>query len=304
MRRSLVQLLLAVASLCLAASPAIAKKRVAIKTNASPDFLELREQSQRPLTYVFGEGEFFGDSTRGRKIADTELRSILETLAEDMVQQNFFPTTDTAAADMLIVVHWGGVEKLEDPTKLMALERAFEGLRLSAQQEAAGGGMESDPFNAYDPMQTRFDMLQHSADMTSERMSENRIAQIIGFDEELARERQKPFASTLEETLLHQLQEERYLVILMAWDNKALAAGSSKNLLWTARLSMKALGSGFEEAVALMSGAAANYYGTDSDGLKTRVYKRHEYKVEMGEIEVLESGSELEPDSSNENKPK
>lgn len=296
MRQSLSQLLLAVALLCLAAAPAHAKKRVAVKTDASPAFLELREQSERPLTYVFAEGEFFGDSTRGNKIAKTELRSILEMLAEDMVQQNFFPTTDTAAADMLIVVHWGGLEKPDDPTRLMALERAFEGLRESAIQQSAGGGGESDPFNSFDPMETRFEMLQHSTDVQSDQMSEDRIARIIGFDEELAKERQKPFASTLEETLLHQLQEERYLVILMAWDNKALAADGSKELLWTARLSMKALGSNFEEAVALMSGAAADFYGTDSGGLKTRVYKRSEYKVEMGEIEVVESGNQLETD--------
>ncbi|MDQ8205063.1 hypothetical protein [Pelagicoccus sp. SDUM812003] len=295
--RALLQTTLIAAMCSLALSPhAYAKKRVAVKADASPAFEAFRgEAGDRPLSYIFAEGEFFGDSTRGTQIKEVSLRSILETLAEDFAVQNFYPTTDTKSADMLIVVHWGGIERLEDPTKFMALERAFEGLREQAQLSISGDGAAANsPYNTFDPSDTRFELLQHNTDMMAEQMSDARIARILGFDEDLAREREKAFPSTLEETLLHQMQDERYLVIVMAWDNRALSEKGEKNLLWSTRISMRALGSSFDEAVALMSGAAAPYFGQESGGLQNHVYRRQEYKVEMGEVEVVESGKSAE----------
>lgn len=284
----------------LVASPAFAKARIALKAKATDTFETFRtEIGDRPLTYVFAEGEFFGDSLRGNKIKKTAFREIAETLAEDFVTQNFLPTSDLKTADMLIVVHYGGVEINEDPMRLMALERAFEGIREQAEQGIAAGNAgtdpgESSPFDTYDAMDTRFDMLAHDTNLSSEAMQQARLANLLGFDEELKEERQKPFPSTLEERLMHDMYDERYLVIIMAWDQQAMIHRGEKRLLWLTRTSMKALGSNFDEAIKLMSGAAAPYYGQNSIGLETRTYKRQEYKIEMGEIEVVESGKAAE----------
>ncbi|MDQ8185688.1 hypothetical protein [Pelagicoccus sp. SDUM812002] len=281
---------LAMTHFCIAAP----SKRVVVKSKASANFIEIRKQSDfAALSYVFAQGERFSDSSRGDAVSNVDFQSIAETLAIDLGEQNFIPTKEPENADILLVIHWGGIERFEDPTKMLALERAYEGVQQSVDNVGSD-------YVAYDAWETRFDLVQHESDLIHERMNDAKMARLLGFDEDIARERKKPFSTTLEETLLVQMQQERYLIIIMAWDNQVLRATGEKKLLWSTHMNMKALGTNFEDAIAFMSGAAVGYFGTESDGIKSQLYKQDEYQIEMGELEVIESGTSLKSSESSE----
>ncbi|MBC2607999.1 hypothetical protein [Pelagicoccus albus] len=276
-----------------------AKVRVAVKARSSNAFLEQRElDHNQPLSYVFAQGDFFGNSTRSDRIKQVDFLEIAETLSESLAAQNFLPAQDQAAADMLLVVHWGAVEKFEDPNRDFALQQAYEGIAEMNQNLPPGASPNSSYTPPYSDMyssdQARFDSLKYNNSLQSERMQENQIAEILGFDDDLAKERAKPFATTDEVRMLTQLQQERYLIVVMAWDFQELSKNNKKRLLWTTRISMKALGSSYKDAVLLMSKAGEAYYGNVSEGLETKVYKRDEYKIELGDLEVVESGEAVQ----------
>jgi hypothetical protein len=98
-----------------------------------------------------------------------------------------------------------------------------------------------------------------------------------------------------EERLKRMIDEERYFIILMAYDYKKVKEGEEV-LLWRTRYSMRALGQSFTVAIGQMNDIAGDYFGDNMKGLIT---KRFDDKsdVKMGEVEVIDS--EVPSDATN-----
>jgi hypothetical protein len=80
-------------------------------------------------------------------------------------------------------------------------------------------------------------------------------AELLGFKAALYRN------DNLGETLRGMINEERYFVVLIAYDAKALSAGK-KRQLWITRLSICAAGLNFPTALDRMSAVGAHFNGT------------------------------------------
>jgi hypothetical protein len=112
-----------------AASPLIAKKRVAIKADAIPGYEESRVDDtgeKLPTSYVFLKGEFFEGAIRDRSLERTEITQVAHALAPYLAKQNFLPTKSTGDADIVIAVHYGLTTSLRHNTEYVAsmMERA------------------------------------------------------------------------------------------------------------------------------------------------------------------------------------
>jgi hypothetical protein len=81
------------------------------------------------------------------------------------------------------------------------------------------------------------------------------------------------------------LDEERYFVILMAYDIPSIKMGDPK-LLWTTRYSIRAIGQNFDDAIKGMNEIAGDYYGQSFEGLNLKRLD-DDSKVEIGDIEVI-----------------
>ena len=66
-----------------------------------------------------------------------------------------------------------------------------------------------------------------------------------------------------------------------------------RNLLWTTRYSIRTLGQSFAEAIQDMNFVAGDFFGKNIEGLNQR-RASDKSRVEMGDIEVLETGDEAE----------
>ena len=66
--------------------------------------------------------------------------------------------------------------------------------------------------------------------------------------------------------LQEMLREERYFLVLMAFDWQKLRKTGEKDLVWSTRFSMDAVRVNFHDAHFALSRGASNYFGTNLDG--------------------------------------
>ncbi len=86
------------------------------------------------------------------------------------------------------------------------------------------------------------------------------------------------------------LKDERYFIVLMAYDWQKLRTEKEYELVWSTRFSLDAIGTNFREAHFALSRGAANYIGTNLDGDlgKTKTHLGPG-DIEFGTIEVIET---------------
>lgn len=233
----------------------------------------------RPETYVFAEGQFLGGGTVDRGLEQTTFTQITRTLAVNLARQNYLPAPDLSSAQLVIMVHWGLTMVSEDPMKDINLQRAQEALAtFSAAQEANGL---ADP--------TALNSATSALGMARQGVQDavNRNAVLLGFARSLERERRQMMTSTAEITMSNELNEERYFVILMAYDNQTRLKERKSRLMWVTRLSVRSPGNNFTEALPALARVGAEVFGRQLDGLVRVKAPLGRGTVTIGELEVL-----------------
>jgi hypothetical protein len=85
--------------------------------------------------------------------------------------------------------------------------------------------------------------------------------------------------------LYAEIQENRYFVVLMAYDFQLLWKEKKHKLLWQTRFSISERRNAFGKALPVMAEYASKYFGQDSKGLvRERVPEGH---VDVGEVKSL-----------------
>jgi hypothetical protein len=85
--------------------------------------------------------------------------------------------------------------------------------------------------------------------------------------------------------LISEIEENRYFVVLMAYDFQLMWKQKKHKLLWETRFSISERRNQFDKALPVMAQYASRYFGRDSRGLmRTRV---PEGRVEIGEVRSL-----------------
>lgn len=250
--------------------------RVLTAAWASPEFEERRQTPDGParMTYHFYEGKFHGGYTSDKSLDSVSLQEIAETLAGDMAQQNFFPAEDVRAGDMVIVVHWG-VTAVEQSWAEM-----FPDADSDSETEFDAEGVEVDTIDA-----------EPSDIALSAEPSVASNAQLTGINKALNK---RGLMDSERQELRELLQEERYFIVLMAYDWQKILKGEERELLWTCRFSLPSPGTNFINAVPSLSRAAAPLMGTNLEDLAKTKTQLGWGKGTVGELEVIEELTEEE----------
>jgi hypothetical protein len=301
----------------------------------------------KPETYVFYEGKYFGGLTRDPSIAHTKFMDIAKVLAPNLAKQNYLPTKNTKAADLLIVVNWGTTvtdetAKKSDPNTSFALTDAIQAVAAYNSMVGAGAAPNvaasgDSPYlgsagQALD--QLTFDLGQNQASAMSAHSFAESNAKLLGYTNALNKEMATQWASanglnSEAESHLADLGEERYFVVLLAYDYQKIlsdgkvvsaqpgmsAGGSVRGQLnslgsgmtsaqfthddvtpsqpkpvWEVRINIRADGNNFVEALPAMSKVAADFFGKQEDNLKTEETNVGKYWVEVGPVKVISTG--------------
>lgn len=283
------QLLVALTTLVLGGLSAAEEASIAASATAGSDYQRPRDAAGalQPETYVFAEGQFLGGGTVDRGLEGTTFTQITRTLAASLAKQNYLPAPDLNSAQLVIMVHWGMTMVSDDPMKDINLQRAQEALAaFSAAQEANGL---ADP--------TALNSATSALGMARQGVQEavDRNAVLLGFARTLERERRQMMTSTAEITMSNELNEERYFVILMAYDNQTRLKERRSRLMWVTRLSVRSPGNNFTEALPALARVGADVFGRQMDGLVRVKTPLGRGTVTIGELEVLGQASEKTP---------
>ena len=204
---------------------------------------------------------------------------IARTLAPGLARQNYFPTKDASAADLAIIVHWGMTAPFEDPQRTFNTADLNQALaELNTNISTVGVG-DASGVNAL------IDQQNMSLDSATGAINYNAV--LLGYARNLKQERAHLMPTAEERNLSTELNEERYFVILMAYDNQLNRKEHRAKLLWVTRLSVRSSGNNFTESLPALSQAGSRIYGRQLDGLAHVQAAGRGGQVSLGEMKVL-----------------
>jgi len=276
--------------------------RVFIDSEASTTYNEVKENDSgaKYETYVFIKGNFYDGDFADKSLRTASFEEVAATLAENMKQRNYYPSSSPSEGDLLIVVHYGTTSVEPDLEELFMLDSTDP----YAQGETGIGGFysegsEEEPgfSEVYsDDYVDLADLSDFGANNTAQHqqtMRNNRL----GISKVLNR---KNITATEEFDLRVEMQDERYFIILMAYDYEKLRLEKERELLWTTRFSVPSIGTNFEDAYPALARAASAYYGTSLEKYAKTSTHFGTGTVEIGTLETV--GVEEDP-SGNQSSP-
>jgi hypothetical protein len=223
----------------------------AVSSRVSDDYVRARLQNGffAPETYAFGKGGYWGGPMHDGTIDELRFIDVARTIAGPLAAQNYLPTKDPNETKLLIMVYWG-------TTTGSLFYRTHSG---SIDDY---GGETLDKLDAL-------------------------TAPLLGYETELAeaqRLRLTPFRFRLLD-LIDEIEQNRYFVVLMAYDFQLLWKQKKHKLLWETRFSIPEQRSDFSLQLVAMARYASRYFGQDTKGLIRKPLP--EGNVKVGELKVL-----------------
>ena len=257
---------------------------VVVNSKAHEDFSIAREQdpSKEVITYAFMKGRFHPGTRNDPAMNNMSFNELILEIATHLQRQKFLPVPDPKEADLLIVVHYGSTsvqDSFEELQGIDSLEDYGFGDGAVASASSGGGSVDVSALNAIQDMQ--FEINKSLAIQEGNQGSMNYMARLIGMEEAFS----DNIGPSEERYLMNLLNEERYFIVLMAYDLPKIREGEI-HLHWTTRYSIRATGQAFGDALKDMNLVAGNYFGKNMGELvKKRVTDKS--RVELGELEVI-----------------
>jgi len=264
------------------ALPAERTESIAVSATAAPKYVRPLGADGKglPETYIVSQGRYFGGGTADVSLGKMTFMDVVKALAPGLAKQNYFPTKDVPSANLAIIVHWGASQSYEDPRGKQQVTEAVNQELATLTAAVADKGFGNTA--ALNQALNESGGTQDGQDATIARN-----AVLMGYQRSLAKERRQTMPGTEEYTMMTELNEERYFVVLMAYDYQYMKTEHKPRLLWVTRLSVRSPGNNFVEALPTLSRVGADVFGHNLDGL-TRV-KAHPGagSVKLGELEFL-----------------
>ena len=268
--------------------------------------------------YALANGTFSPGATADGSIDKVKFPQVAGLVAQFLATNNYYLAPDAKSADFLLLISWGKTLPFSDSAYRAngdafygAVNRASASTKtLRAAEEAAAHGGPStrgvDGSATTERMLQQVDQQALDGEMFQMKMFEDARrdadeynARLLGYVDEINR-RDTPSrfagAGTSYQDLISDIENERYYIVVSAYDFKTAVNTGKRKLLWATRVSIQAEGNKFNEAAAYMMAKASKYFGQNS-GRLVQEYER-EGKVTLGELKVI--GIEPTPETSTE----
>jgi len=240
----------------------------AVASQVSKDYVRARlaDGSFATEYYAFAEGGAWGGQIKDSSIDTLHFIDVARVLARPLAGQDYLPARDPRATKLLIMVYWGTTEVPppieEDPLYQTYLQDLAE-FRILMEEGAA------DEANAVLTSGLHvLSMANHvrdQLDFKNAAMIGYSASGLIGTEE----------GNYLKHTALGidqkdqvaEIEENRYFVVLMAYDFQLLWKEKKHKLLWETRFSIRQMHHEFDKDLPAMAKDASKYFGRDTGGL-------------------------------------
>ena len=268
----------------LAATEEASDRITAVAAKAAPDYIRVRlkDGTYAPETYAFGEGGHIGGPMVDLSIDPLKFIDVARTISLPLAERHYLPTHDPRETKLLIMVYWG-LTQVPPPlnssswvSNLSAIENKAANYRTGA---AGGGGKgyHRQDSSAGVPDWILDEMSAQETIMNienQERAHQDFLnACMLGYDAEDVvgtdygnNLRGSPMAMH-RDALVGEIEDNRYFVVLMAYDFQMLWKEKKHKLLWETRFSLRQMHNNFDRDLDGMARAASAYFGENSSGL-------------------------------------
>jgi hypothetical protein len=261
----------------------------AVSSSASKDYVRLKraDGSYSPESFAFAEGGAWKGTMKDQTIDRLKFVDIAHMIAIPLASQNYIAATDPKTAKLLIMVYWGTTRAPENASDTPAYQRLKEATRsanIAMQQlkdgsQAAGGGSGVSQLMALRALKSNYEAAEGQMEMAQDSVqNEDQIrdkedflnAKMLGYDswwEKSVGDHRGTALESSRQDLLNELEEDRYFVVLMAYDFQLLWKEKKHKELWEVRFSIRQRHHEFDKDLPTMAQYAAQYFGQDSHGL-------------------------------------
>lgn len=304
---------------------------VAVYSSVSPAYTRtaLPGGSFKPETYAFGEGGDSGGPMKDATIDQLRFLDIAHLIAPSLATQNYLPSTskDPGKTDLLIMVYWGttcGTNGAASPEYQIAQalipprlwippsgnpnaggpSASLSGINASAVCRSCRNWRGSDAVSgeqqqiavlsaAQDSALEQSWTMTHMANQQRDRQNLANAA-ILGYLPEMKRvaDYQMTAFHQIQQDIIDDVEENRYFVVLLAYDFQTLWKHQQRKLLWETRFSIRERGNDFSKELGAMAKFASRYFGKGSDGLIRKPLP--EVRIILGEPKFIGYESETE----------
>ena len=284
----------------------------AVYSSASPGYVRERlpDGSYRSETYVVGNGGQAAGTLSNASADEVSFPAIVRLMAGPLADRKYLPARDAKSADLLLVISWGRTIPFNDAPERATTNEVFSAMNsLSAanqvvkETEARGqlqrtaDGIQSvnrsvRDANA-DALEGQLYQMQMFGNMRVRANEGN--ARLLGYARDISDgDNPSRFAGngTNYNDLVSDIENERYYVIISAYDFRVAAQDKKSRVLWTTRVSVQAKGNRFRDSVATMLANAGAHFG-ENTGRLIRQY--HQESIKYGDLKFLETLPDAAP---------
>jgi len=269
----------------------------AVASKVSSDYIrtKLPDGSFKPECYSFGKGGNWGGEFKDETIDKLDFMDVARVIAPALESQKYIPARDPSATKLVVMVYWGTTAvppPYEDDTLYHNYNQSvgqYNALLAAARDLPPGQkGLIIDEAN--DVLSAglhQLDIENHIRDRL-----DFKNAGMLGYDASglLGTDRSKYLSHTALRTEgndeLTEIEENRYFVVLMAYDFQLLWREKKHKLLWEARFSINQRHNQFDKALPAMAQYAAKYFGQPTNGLVRKRLLNAD--VEIGEPTLIQ----------------
>ena len=287
----------------------------AVSSKVTSDYVRERlpDGKFKPEYYSFGEGGQWAGQIRDQSLDKLSFIDVAKVIAAPMAARNYVPATDPKTTRLLVMVYWGmtfvpgatsssaaylnlsSIQNVVDQAQGAANAAAssspaskgagFQG--TNSGNSNATSGMRDDQLSALSSAMIMLNMENRQRDRT-----DFQNAKLLGYDSPglLGTEQGQYARGTAlaidRSDLITEIEENRYFVVLMAYDFQEMWKHKKHKLLWETRFSISQRHNEFDKALPAMARYASRYFGEASNGLLRA--RALDGNVEIGEPTVIE----------------
>jgi hypothetical protein len=268
----------------------------AVSTKASRNYVRVKlpDGTFKAEEYAFGDGGHYAGPFPDDTIDKMTFLDVAHVIAGPLAAQNYIPTRDPNNTKLLIMLYWGTTNVSPSPSTSPGY-MLYQGASASSSSASSGapsrGGSSTAAGNAPNSeadealaMMDQENKLRDHLDFTN--------AEMLGYNQDgtISTDRGDAIRHSalrhFQKDLISEIEQNRYFVILMAYDFQVLKNQKKHRLLWDARFSIAQRSNDFGKALPAMATYASRYFGQDSNGLVRKPIPIG--NVEIGEPTLIE----------------
>jgi hypothetical protein len=225
---------------------------------------------------------------------------VARAVAVPLAQKQYLPTQDPKTTQELIMIYWGTTRAPEYATESSShiLAQQANDMRQRLLHSTGSSGASSTPDSvrnvAREQALAEADNAILVANIGIQQENQRRedqdmkIATLLGYDSWWVAANAAMDGTALgrrKEDMHAELEEDRYFVVLSAFDYQKLVKEKKSKFLWEVRFSIREHSNQFDRRLPAMIALASDYFGRDSVGLQHVAVP--EGKVEIGPVKSL-----------------